>query len=73
MIKPELDVKVFRTEISHSSKSVLINSSTSRSREDKSEKNNPIKGSGGLSKNVQKRVQNVHNWIISIRSRFILF
>ena len=35
-------------------------------------KNSPIRGWGGLSK-MFKKSQNVHNWIISIRSRFIWF
>ena len=34
--------------------------------------NSPIRGWGGLSK-MSKKVQNVHNWIISIRSKFIWF
>ena len=36
------------------------------------QENSPIRGWGGLSK-MSKKVQNVHNWIISIRSKFIWF
>ena len=35
-------------------------------------KNSPIRGWGGLSK-MSKNVQNVHNWIILITSKFIWF